>query len=62
MWVLFTNPRGSSGTNTEFTYASRGDWGGKDYDDLMKGVDIAARRADVDSTRMGVTGDRTAAS
>ncbi|HEX3867093.1 MAG TPA: S9 family peptidase, partial [Gemmatimonadaceae bacterium] len=56
MWVLFTNPRGSSGTNTEFTYASRGDWGGKDYDDLMKAVDIAAKRTDVDSTRMGVTG------
>jgi dipeptidyl aminopeptidase/acylaminoacyl peptidase len=56
MWVLFTNPRGSSGTNTEFTYASRGDWGGKDYEDLMKAVDIAAKRADVDSTRMGVTG------
>jgi dipeptidyl aminopeptidase/acylaminoacyl peptidase len=56
MWVLFTNPRGSSGTNTEFTYASRGDWGGKDYDDLMKAVDIAAKRPDVDSTKMGVTG------
>jgi dipeptidyl aminopeptidase/acylaminoacyl peptidase len=56
MWVLFTNPRGSSGTNTEFTYASRGDWGGKDFDDIMKGTDIAAKRPDVDSTRMGVTG------
>jgi dipeptidyl aminopeptidase/acylaminoacyl peptidase len=56
MWVLFTNPRGSSGTNTEFTYASRGDWGGKDYEDLMKAVDIVAKRPDVDSTRMGVTG------
>ncbi len=54
--VLFTNPRGSSGTNTEFTYASRGDWGGKDYDDLMRAVDVAAKRPDVDSTRMGVTG------
>ncbi|HEU4632300.1 MAG TPA: S9 family peptidase [Gemmatimonadaceae bacterium] len=56
MWVLFTNPRGSSGTNADFTYASRGDWGGKDYQDLMKAVDIAAARPDVDSTRMGVTG------
>ncbi|HEX6631659.1 MAG TPA: S9 family peptidase [Gemmatimonadaceae bacterium] len=56
MWVLFTNPRGSSGTNSDFTYASRGDWGGKDYQDLMKAVDIAAARPDVDSTRMGVTG------
>jgi dipeptidyl aminopeptidase/acylaminoacyl peptidase len=55
-FVLFTNPRGSSGTNTEFTYASRGDWGGKDYEDLMKAVDMVAKRPDVDSTRMGVTG------
>jgi dipeptidyl aminopeptidase/acylaminoacyl peptidase len=54
--VLFTNPRGSSGINGEFTNASRGDWGGKDYIDLMKAVDIAAARPDVDSTRMGVTG------
>lgn len=56
VWVLFTNPRGSSGTNNWFTNASRGDWGGKDYWDLMKAVDIAAARADVDSTKMGVTG------
>ena len=56
VFVLFTNPRGSSGTNGAFTNASRGDWGGKDYLDLMKAVDIAAARPDVDSTRMGVTG------
>ncbi len=56
MFVLFTNPRGSSGTNGDFTNASRGDWGGKDYLDLMKAVDIVAKRPDVDSTRMGVTG------
>ncbi len=56
VFVLFTNPRGSSGTNGAFTNASRGDWGGKDYIDLMKGVDWAAARADVDSTKMGVTG------
>ena len=54
--VLFTNPRGSSGTNGEFTNASRGDWGGKDYLDIMKAVDIAAVRPDVDSSRMGITG------
>lgn len=56
MFVLFTNPRGSTGTNGAFTHASRGDWGGKDYLDIMKAVDIVAQRADVDSTRMGVTG------
>ncbi|MFS8639154.1 MAG: prolyl oligopeptidase family serine peptidase, partial [Gemmatimonadota bacterium] len=56
MWVLFTNPRGSSGYGADFTYSTRGEWGGDDYLDLMKAVDIAAARPDVDSTRMGVTG------
>ncbi len=54
--VLYTNPRGSSGYGADFTYVSRGDWGGDDFKDMMKAVDIAAARADVDSTRMGVTG------
>ena len=54
--VLFTNPRGSSGYGAEFTYATRGRWGAEDYDDLMRAVDLVARRPDVDSTRMGVTG------
>ncbi len=56
MWVLFTNPRGSSGYGAEFTYSTRGRWFAEDYDDLMRAVDIAAKRPDVDSTRMGVTG------
>jgi dipeptidyl aminopeptidase/acylaminoacyl peptidase len=56
MWVLYTNPRGSSGYGADFTYSTRGEWGGDDYLDLMKAVDIAAARPDVDSTRMGVTG------
>lgn len=56
MMVLFTNPRGSSGYGGDFTYSTRGRWGAEDYTDLMKSVDIAAARPDVDSTRMGVTG------
>jgi dipeptidyl aminopeptidase/acylaminoacyl peptidase len=56
MWVLFTNPRGSSGYGADFTYSTRGRWGMEDYQDLMKAVDIAAARADVDSTKMGATG------
>lgn len=56
MMVLFTNPRGSTGYGGEFTYATRGRWGAEDYQDLMKAVDLAAQRRDVDSTRMGVTG------
>jgi len=56
MFVLFTNPRGSSGYGADFTYVTRGKWGGDDYLDLMKAVDIVAKRQDIDSTRMGVTG------
>jgi dipeptidyl aminopeptidase/acylaminoacyl peptidase len=56
MFVLFTNPRGSSGYGGDFTYSTRGRWGMEDYDDLMKAVDIVAARADVDSTKMGATG------
>jgi dipeptidyl aminopeptidase/acylaminoacyl peptidase len=56
MYVLFTNPRGSSGYGADFTYSTRGRWGAEDYEDLMKATDIAAKRADIDSTRMGVTG------
>jgi dipeptidyl aminopeptidase/acylaminoacyl peptidase len=54
--VLFTNPRGSTGYGSDFTYSTRGRWGREDYEDLMQAVDIVARRPDVDSTRMGVTG------
>src|SRR5262249_38258676 len=43
-WVLFTNPRGSTGYGHEFTYASRARWGIEDYQDLMRGVDEVIRR------------------
>jgi dipeptidyl aminopeptidase/acylaminoacyl peptidase len=56
MWVLYTNPRGSSGYGGEFTQMIRARWGDEDYMDLMKAVDIAAARPDVDSTKLGVTG------
>jgi dipeptidyl aminopeptidase/acylaminoacyl peptidase len=56
MYVLFTNPRGSSGYGADFTYSTRGRWFDEDYQDLMKAVDVVAARPDVDSTRLGVTG------
>lgn len=56
MWVLFTNPRGSSGYGAPFTFSTRGRWFNEDYQDLMRATDLVARRPDVDSTRMGVTG------
>ena len=56
MFVLYTNPRGSSGYGADFTFSTRGRWGDEDYVDLMKAVDVAVRRPDVDSARLGVTG------
>ncbi len=56
MFVLYTNPRGSSGYGADFTYSTRGRWGMEDYEDLMKAVDLAIQRPDVDPDRLGVTG------
>jgi len=56
MFVLYTNPRGSSGYGADFTYATRGRWGMEDYEDLMKAVDVAIQRPDVDAANIGVTG------
>lgn len=56
MFVLYTNPRGSSGYGADFTYSTRGRWGMEDYEDLMKAVDIVIERPDVDPERLGVTG------
>jgi len=57
-WVLFTNPRGSSGYGHAFTFATRGRWGMEDYQDLMQAVDVTIERArgGVDTTRMAVLG------
>lgn len=56
-WVLFTNPRGSTGYGHDFTYATRKRWGMEDYRDLMKGVDEVIRRTgQVDTSRMAVLG------
>jgi dipeptidyl aminopeptidase/acylaminoacyl peptidase len=56
MWVLFTNPRGSSGYGADFTYSTRGRWGMEDYEDILKAVDIVAQRPDVDASNLGATG------
>ena len=39
--VVMINPRGSIGYGQKFTEEISRDWGGKVYDDLMKGVDAA---------------------
>ena len=55
-WMLFTNPRGSSGYGHAFTFATRARWGMEDYQDLMQAVDVVIARGVVDTTRMAVLG------
>lgn len=54
--VLYTNPRGSDGYGEAFRAAVINDWGGKDYEDLMAGVDALCRLPYVDANRLGVLG------
>jgi len=55
--VVYTNPRGSQGYGQRFTAATHHDWGGKDYEDLMRALDAAiARYPFIDPQRLGVAG------
>ena len=55
--VLYINPRGSHGYGQQFVDAVRGDYGGKDYEDIMDAVDYALANFDfIDVDRLGVTG------
>ena len=55
--VIYMNPRGSQGYGQLFTAGTRHDWGGKDYEDLMRGLDhVLASHAWIDPGRLGVAG------
>ncbi|TWT24302.1 S9 family peptidase [Planomicrobium sp. CPCC 101110] len=55
--VLYVNPRGSHSYSQEFVDAVRGDYGGGDYEDIMKALDgVLAEQEWVDTDRLGVTG------
>jgi len=54
--VLYTNPRGSSGYGSAFGNAIKNAYPGKDYDDLMTGVDSVIKRGYVDPKNMFVYG------
>jgi dipeptidyl aminopeptidase/acylaminoacyl peptidase len=55
--VVFTNPRGSQGYGQTFSAATHHDWGGKDFSDVMDGLDAAlARFPFLDPERLGVEG------
>lgn len=54
--VLMPNPRGSLGYGEEFSYELYGDWGNKDYEDVMAGVDHLIAQGLVESEQLGVGG------
>ena len=56
-FVLYPNPRGSSGYGHAFQYATRGKWGELDSEDYLEGVDAAiAKYPAIDPERVGVSG------
>jgi dipeptidyl aminopeptidase/acylaminoacyl peptidase len=54
--VVYSNPRGSVGYGRLFTHAVLHDWGGKDYEDVMAGLEAALSRFELDPDRLGVAG------
>jgi dipeptidyl aminopeptidase/acylaminoacyl peptidase len=56
MFVLYTNPRGSSGYGMEFQYSTLEAWGIDDMKDILHGVDHVVERGLADPNRLGVTG------
>jgi len=54
--VLFTNPRGSTGYGQDFVNGIQYSYPGKDYDDLMTGVDAALAKGWIDKDNLFVCG------
>ena len=54
--TLLINPRGSSGYGQAFSEVIFADWGNKDYQDVMAGLDYAIESGYIDTERLGVGG------
>ncbi len=54
--VLYMNPRGSTGYGKAFVDGIKHSYPGKDYDDLMAGVDAAVAKGFIDTDNMFVCG------
>lgn len=54
--VFFPNYRGSTGRGVAFAKDHQADYGGKEFDDLLDGVDHLVKTGLVDRARVGVTG------
>lgn len=53
--VLFGNPRGSSGYGEDFAKQCVGDWGGRDFEDLLEFLDTATTKFSL-SDKAAITG------
>lgn len=54
--IAMVNRHGSTGFGQKFTDEIREDWGGRAFEDIMKGVDHVAKLPYVDSARIGASG------
>ena len=54
--VVYSNPRGSTGYGRVFCHAVIHDWGGKDCEDILAGLDAAIARGGIDAARLAVAG------
>ena len=54
--VVFINPRGSTGYGEAFAQLINHDYPGRDYDDLMSGVDHVIKQGFIDEKNLFVTG------
>ncbi|HEV8230060.1 MAG TPA: alpha/beta fold hydrolase [Candidatus Limnocylindria bacterium] len=54
--VLAPNIRGSTGYGREYQEANRGDWGGKDLEDVIAGIDWLGKQGIADPKRIGAYG------
>lgn len=54
--VIYVNPRGSVGYGEAHTKAIQGDWGNKDYEDILAAADYGQNLPYVDAQRMAIMG------
>lgn len=56
MAVFYPNYRGSTGRGVAFAKAHQGDYGGKEFNDLIDGIDHLVETGLVDNDKVGITG------
>ena len=54
--VFYPNPRGSTNYGEKFLRANVNDWGGGDYRDIMKGIDMLVARGIADPAKLALIG------